>query len=321
MEIGRRRIKPSIDDAVKKGLQRENKFLPEWLLLDHLGRELFDEISMLPEFYLASSLRRLGDLYHKAIAFNLKDESKRWNVIEWVDHPLHNPALLQQMVNAGIALNYFPVTHSAYLAKHIDDTINDPGSKLQMREPSPDFSDSFEEIPENGTPSLFLIGPWAEAAETNDLAVMLKAIGVRAGRKDRIILHLDLMKSPSVIEKAYFDYKGVNSVYHKNALTRMNREMGANFDLKQFEYWPIYDAVTGSCKRYLVSQSEQVVKFQKPGFQVKFNPWETIAVGTSQKYDDEMISDLLEMAGVIVERKLMDQSNAYAMFILRSVRM
>lgn len=320
MEIGKRRIKPGIEDAVRKGLSRESKFLPEWIAMDQSGRELFQEISKLPEFYLSSSVSELSALYDKAIAYNLKDESKRWNVIEWLDHPLQSTNLVREMVNAGIAVNYFPVTHSMHLAEFVTQKFGGAVAKLYFKEPSPDFTDAFEEIPA-GSPSLFLIGPWAETMESNDLAVMIKAIGVRSGRKDRIIVHFDLMKSPAVIEKAYYDYQGSNAVYHKNALVRMNREMGANFDLKQFEYWPIYDAVTGSCKRYLVSQSEHIVKFQRPEFQVKFNPWETISIGSSQKYDNELISDLLQMSGAVIEKKLTDRQNSYAMFILRSVRM
>lgn len=321
MEIGKRRIKPGIEDAVRKGLLRESKFLPEWIAMDQSGRELFSEIAKLPEFYLSNSIGELSTLYNKAIAYNLKDESKRWNVIEWLDHPLQSSSLVREMLNAGIAVSYFPVTNSQHLAEYNNEKLFSLSSKIQLKDPSPDFTDAFEEIPEGGSPSLFLIGPWAESMESDDLAVMLKAIGVRSGRKDRIILHMDLIKSPAVIEKAYYDYQGTNAVYHKNALVRMNREMGANFDLKQFEYWPIYDAVTGSCKRYLVSQSEHVVKFQRPDFQVKFNPWETISIGSSQKYDNEMITGLLQMSGAVIEKRLTDRQDSYAIFILRSVRM
>ena len=154
-----------------------------------------------------------------------------------------------------------------------------------------------------------------------DFVEISRDIGGRVDMSAAGLIGLMLMKSPAVIEKAYYDYKGVNTLYHKNALIRMNREMGANFDPQQFEYWPIYDAVTGTCRRYLVSQTEQVVKFSRQGFQIAFNSWETISVGLSQKYDNEMIHDLLEMSGMDMERSLGDHRQLCTLLMLRSIRM
>ncbi len=321
MEIGRRRIQPGIDDAVRKGLLGEVKYLPEWVLMDTNGVAIFDEVTRLPEFYLAPGLHELSSLYHKAIAGNLRAESKRWNVIHWIDHPLFDLSLVRELAHAGTVFDYYPVSHSAVNAGGVQNELGRLGAQVFVKEATPDFSDAFDELSLNGNPTLFLVGPAADGYELNDLAITLKAVSLRSGKRDRVLLNLDLMKSPAVIEKAYYDYKGVNTLYHKNALIRMNREMGANFDPQQFEYWPIYDAVTGTCRRYLVSQTEQVVKFSRQGFQIAFNSWETISVGLSQKYDNEMIHDLLEMSGMDMERSLGDHRQLCTLLMLRSIRM
>jgi L-histidine N-alpha-methyltransferase len=321
MEIGKRKIQPGIDAKVKSGLSCEGKFLPEWVLMDQRGREIFQEIKALPEFYVSSSISELSSLYHKAIASNFRQDSKRWNVIAWLDHPLHESSLVGEMLKSGITIDYFPITHSSGTVEWVNAELKKLGPLIQVRDATPDFSDTFDEISLHAHPTLFLFGPSAEGFESNDLAILLKVIGSRSGRRDRVVINFDLMKSPSVIEKAYYDYTGVNSLYYKSALERINREMGANFNLRQFEYWPIYDAVTGTCRRYLVSQTDQVIKFTRPVFEIRFLPWETISIGLSQKYDDEMISDLLQMSGMAMEKKLVDQNKLGALCILRSIRM
>ena len=155
--------------------------------------------------------------------------------------------------------------------------------------------------------------------ETNELLMLVKTISSAAKGRDRILLAVDLMKSPSIIEKAYYDYKGVYAHFQKNILERINRELEGNFNLRNFEYWPIYDAVSGICNRYLVSTTDQLVKIKSLDMEVLLRPWETIQTGSSQKFNDEMLNDVFLMSGVEVEKSLYDSKRLMNMFLLRSI--
>jgi L-histidine Nalpha-methyltransferase len=150
-------------------------------------------------------------------------------------------------------------------------------------------------------------------------AMLLKAISSRLKPKDRMLVSFDMMKSPSVIEKAYHDYKGITTLFKKNLLVRINRELSANFDLQQFEYWPIYDAVSGSCRSYLVSMKSQVVTIKSLDMDISFKPWETIFTGNAQKYSEEMIQELVGIAGLSMEKKLYDNRRYFSLILLKSI--
>jgi L-histidine Nalpha-methyltransferase len=322
MQIGHRTIQPDITQTVRKGLLTGTKFLPEWTLLDDNGRAFVSEITALPEYYLSSSQNEINMLYNKAIAYNLRDYSAHWNVVAWLDHSSpFDVSLLESIANAGVHMDFYPVTFSQEILEWNRNAFQPVSSSIDVKPASPDFTNAFDALSWQKNPTLFYVGSFAESLEVNDLAVVLKALATKSRRRDRIIVNFDLMKSPSVIEKAYHDYKGINTMYHKNALVRINREMKANFESRQFEYWPIYDAVTGSCRRYLVSLTEQVVKFPDHHFEAWFKPWETINIGLNQKYTIETVGELLAMAGLVIDKILYDQRKYYAMAILKAVGM
>jgi L-histidine Nalpha-methyltransferase len=322
METGRRTIQPDISQTVRKGLLSGSKFLPEWTLLDDNGRDLMEEITALPEHYLSSSQNEINKLYNKAIAYNFKDYSSQWNVVVWMDQPSpFDVSLIESFALAGIQINLYPVTHSHSVLAWNKHAYQAFSSSITIKNASPDFSEAFQDDAWPKNPTLYYIGSFGGSLEVNDLAFVLKALATKCSNRDRIIINFDLMKSPSVIEKAYHDYKGINTLYHKNALVRINREMKANFELRQFEYWPIYDAVTGSCRRYVVSLTEQVVRFPDHHFEAWFKPWETITIALSQKYSMEMVGDVLAMAGLVVDKILFDQHKQYGTAILKAIAM
>jgi L-histidine Nalpha-methyltransferase len=320
MQAGERKIRPGIREVVREGLTAAQKYVPESLLMDAAGFEIFNEIIQLPEYYPGRCEKEISSVYGKAIAYNFRQESKRWNIVEWIDHPSKPDGfLLKCFVNAGIEINYFPVSEFTELGESAKTKISEELPSINSAISYPGLSDFLSSVTFNDNPSLFFFGSVIECIETNDAIVLLRAIATRMKRKDRVILNLDFMKSPSVIEKAYYDYLGVNIMFSKNLLARLNREMDANFDLRQFEYWPLYDATNGACRKYLVSLTEQVVKFPKDNFQSWFKPWETISIGLAQKYSREMIQQLIEMSGLQTEKALYDNQRLCTMMILRSI--
>jgi L-histidine Nalpha-methyltransferase len=313
-------MQPGIQRTVKRGLENNRKYLPEWLLLDQTGQELAFEISQLPEYYPSACAAEMYSLYGYAIACNFRQESRSWNFIDWIDHPTREGfSFLSACRKAGIELFYYPVATSETVTLQAGKLVEEglPGVVHSMAYAA--LTEPLSYLPTKNFPTIYFLGDGAGNVDTNDLSVALKAISMKMKRKDRVILNLDLMKSPSVIEKAYHDYTGVNTLYHKNVLARINREMQSNFDLRQFEYWPIYDAVAGTCRKYLVSLTEQKVTFPKDNFTAMFKPWETIAVGLSQKYNEESTRELIAMSGLAVEKMLYDSRRYYTLMILKSV--
>ena len=111
------------------------------------------------------------------------------------------------------------------------------------------------------------------------------------------MIGFDLKKDPKTILAAYNDSKGVTKAFNMNLLRRINTEMGANFDITQFDHYPVYDPMTGECRSYMLSLIDQQVFIEGLGEKVDFKQWETIFVEVSRKYDLQEIHHLADKSG------------------------
>ena len=137
---------------------------------------------------------------------------------------------------------------------------------------------------------------------------------------DLFVVGFDQKKHPKTILDAYNDKAGITEAFNKNVLTRMNRELKANFDLDQFLHWEVYDPETGTAKSYLVSKKEQTVFLEKIRLQVDFGPWETIHTEISQKYDDRTVQWLAVKSGLQIENVFVDSKGYYKNYVFKKRR-
>ena len=106
------------------------------------------------------------------------------------------------------------------------------------------------------------------------------------------------------MEAAYNDRRGVTAAFNRNILVRINRELGADFDLDQFAHRAVYDAAHGRIEMHLVSLRDQVVRVG--GVPVYFATGESIHTENSYKYSLTALADLAAAGGFTVERDWTD---------------
>jgi uncharacterized SAM-dependent methyltransferase len=99
---------------------------------------------------------------------------------------------------------------------------------------------------------------------------------------DLLLTGFDLKKHPRTILDAYNDRQGITRDFNLNLLTRINRELGADFDLEKFEHYPVYDPGTGACRSYLISRHAHEVHIGDK--KIHFAENEAIHMEISQKY-------------------------------------
>jgi L-histidine Nalpha-methyltransferase len=322
MMLRHNKVATSISEAVRQGLSAKRKYLPTWLFYDKRGDELFREIMELPEYYLTRCEAEILQTYSDAIAHNFRQESKEWRIIEFgAGDGSKTLRLLTSFVSRGIKVHYSPVDISDNILNIIKNNLKERLPAVEVEPVHAEYLDAISLLDgREPTPLLVLfMGGNLGNFERNSAAAFLNAIGAKMKNKDRMIIGFDLMKSPSIIEKAYHDYTGVTTLFNKNLLTRINRELGADFDLQQFEHWPVYDAVTGACRSYLVSLKKQTVRIRDLNLEVSFKPWETIYTEISQKYDEEMIYELMIVSNCAVERMLFDHQRYFSVVIAKSI--
>jgi uncharacterized SAM-dependent methyltransferase len=114
---------------------------------------------------------------------------------------------------------------------------------------------------------------------------------------DMLLLGVDLAKDPNVIARAYNDSKGITRKFNLNLLTRINRELRGNFDLDNFEHFPLYNPVSGTARSFLISKTRQTVTIEQLNASFHFEAWEPIHTEYSHKYRLTELSKLAADSG------------------------
>jgi uncharacterized SAM-dependent methyltransferase len=131
-----------------------------------------------------------------------------------------------------------------------------------------------------------------EEAE-NFLKVLRKCL--KAG--DALLLGADLKKDKNILEDAYDDPLGLTAVFNLNQLARINRELDADFNIREFRHRAFYNEDKGRVEIYIESLCEQIVKIRKLDLQIKFNEGDMIHTENSCKYDLDSLSQLARETG------------------------
>jgi len=129
---------------------------------------------------------------------------------------------------------------------------------------------------------------------------------------DALLLGTDLEKSDAALIRAYDDELGVTAAFNLNLLARINRELGANFDLQQFEHVATINHEARSVEMHLRSKRRQTVNISLAELVVEFRPGETIWTESSHKYKAKEIFQIAGDAGFRCEAQWIDEQWPFA---------
>ncbi|MEN0051196.1 MAG: L-histidine N(alpha)-methyltransferase, partial [Bacteroidota bacterium] len=118
-------------------------------------------------------------------------------------------------------------------------------------------------------------------------------------------------KDPQTILDAYNDPAGITSAFNLNLLERINRELGANFQIEQFKHWESYHPISGATESFIVSKQQQRVYVEALNRSFKFEAWEAIKVELSQKYGLPEINQLAKTTGFTPTSQFFDKKRYF----------
>ncbi len=127
---------------------------------------------------------------------------------------------------------------------------------------------------------------------------------------DYVLIGFDLRKDIKTLIRAYNDTTGITRAFNLNLLERMNRELGGDFDLNQFDHRPVYNKALGTMESYLVSLKKQVVSLAALNQSFNFDLNESMHVESSCKYALPQIENLAKTTGFRIVDHYLD-SRAY----------
>jgi len=160
--------------------------------------------------------------------------------------------------------------------------------------------------------------PGSTIGNLDPAAAELFLTGLRdmVGTSGVVIVGVDLQKPKSVLETAYDDPEGYTRAFNLNVLTRINRELHANFDERRFRHKAFYNDELGRMEMHLVSLIEQRVRIGDES--IDFQPGETIHTENSWKYTRDGFAQLTEKAGFASHRFFTDERGWFGVFVLNT---
>jgi dimethylhistidine N-methyltransferase len=278
-------------DAVA-GLTAMPKRLPPKYFYDVAGSELFERITTLPEYYPTRC--ELGILRDHAvdIAALIPQGAA---LIEF-----GSGASVKTRIVLGAAKGlaaYVPVDISADFLERQAVELRKEYPGVAMLPVAADFSTPFElPIAIKGMPRVgFFPGSTIGNFEPHEACTFMRQAGETLGPGALFIVGVDLVKDLRVLQKAYNDKQRVTAKFNLNLLTRINRELGANFDISAFEHHAFYNREKSRIEMHLASMKRQKVRLC--GETIDFRAGETIHTENSYKYSVESFGAMARGSG------------------------
>lgn len=297
---------------VYKGLTSYPKHLSSKYFYGEKGDQLFQEIMELPEYYLTSLEYQILEKNKAEIARAFRAESG-FDLIELgAGDGKKTKVLLSHFKIEKMDFKYVPVDISENVLQQLKYSLHADFNDLEV-EPKPGtYSEVLEQLSsyKKRKKIILFLGSNIGNMKYCDAINFLKKISAAMNEQDLLFIGFDQKKDPQTILNAYNDKSGTTAAFNKNLLSRINKEMEANFDLDTFIHWPIYNPETGAMKSYLVSRKEQKVQIKSLNLEVPFQAWESILTEISQKYDEDLVQDLAQGSGLFVSGFFSDE-NAY----------
>ncbi|TAE47712.1 MAG: L-histidine N(alpha)-methyltransferase [Bacteroidetes bacterium] len=295
------------------GLSARPKRLSSRWFYDTRGSEIFQEIMGLEEYYPTRCEMEVFR-QHAATMAKVFAEEGEFRLLEFgAGDGLKTRLLLDALIATGVPFSYCPIDISESALEGLTEALRQEYPSLNIIPLHHDYVSALEAInhlEQMRSVVLFLGSNIGNFTEAESLRFLFQLRGeLRPG--DQLMIGFDLKKDPHTILAAYNDSKGVTRAFNINLLTRLNRELGANFDLEGFEHYPTYDPLSGETRSYLVSKRRQQVDIPGCDLVVQFEAWEAIWVELSQKFDLAMIRALATRTGFRIEGTYTDSRNYF----------
>jgi L-histidine Nalpha-methyltransferase len=284
-------------DDVRNGLSAQPKrFLPKYFY-DELGSQLFEAICLLPEYYLTRAENEILTRYANEIAASVEGHK---TLLEMGSGSASKTRLvIEALLREQPDLLFVPVDISATALENSSRILLQSYPRLRIEAYAADYFAGLAELakkPRSRTLALFL-GSNISNFDQEDAVRFLKAMRSVLHEGDALLLGADLKKDPLVLEAAYNDALGVTSAFNLNVLARINRELGGNFDLRNFKHYAFYNVPLGRIEIYIKSLFDQLVRIEKLDLEVRFSVGELIHTENSYKYDAAGIDVLAASTG------------------------
>jgi dimethylhistidine N-methyltransferase len=297
---------------VLEGLSREQKALsPKWLY-DAEGSALFEEITRTEDYYPTRTERAVMAHALPALAERLKGAA----VAEFGSGAsVKSEALIEALMPSV----YVPIDIAAGFMEEAAERLRDRFGDLKVQPVAADFTKATELPPaftQARTRLGFFPGSTIGNFDAGGAEAFLREARGTLGEGAWFLVGADQVKDTDVLLRAYDDRDGVTRAFNLNLLTRINRELGADFDTARFRHEARWNEARGRIEMHLVSALPQTVTLA--GQRFAFAEGESIHTENSHKYTRAGFEALCARAGWRTEEAWTDEKGWFEVALLRT---
>jgi dimethylhistidine N-methyltransferase len=307
---------PTFAEDVAAGLGASPRRLNSKYFYDAVGSALFDAITYLPEYYLTRAetdvLREWGWEIVRALG----------NPVEFIElgsgSATKTRLLIEETLRVQRTLRYSPIDISAEALRAAASALVDSYPALRVSGYVGDYLSVLDtpHLQRSDKVLVMFMGSNIGNYEPADAVALLRRIAAMLKPGDGLLLGADLKKDRKDLLLAYDDPAGVTAAFNKNVLARINRELGGDFDVKNFEHVVEYEEERGGLHSYLAAMSEQSVNVGEIGLQLHFEPGDRIHTESAYKYSPQSIAQMAGSAGLSVARSWTDPAQRFSVNLL-----
>ena len=310
-----RRTQDNLARDVRQALTGPFKSLPCKYFYDPEGMLLFEQICNLPEYYLTR--------VETAILKNQADRIIELCPSELVLVELGSGSstksryLIEACLGRQEQLIYYAIDISPGALKNGVQQLLQEYGQLRIVELVGEFADGLSYLANHasGPRLIAFLGSTVGNFTEEEIARFFTMLRGHLLPDDRLLLGVDLLKDPALLEAAYDDSQGVTAKFNLNILARLNRELSANFDLAVFRHRALFNRERSRIEMHLVSVRNQRVRIGDLGLEIDFRQGEPIHTENCYKYSQLQMESLLAGHAFQVLSRFTDPQEQFCLFL------
>lgn len=288
--------KSELIKGIYQGLTQAQKQISSRFFYDDTGSELFEEITTLAEYYPTRTEKRI--LVENAGA--ILGDFDKIDIVELGSGDCSKISVLLDSIpkHKMSGITYIPVDVSEAAIRKSADTLSCTYHGLKIHGVLADFMKHLDLLPGNSPRLICFFGSTLgnlTREQVNEFLVNLKHL-MNPG--DKLILGLDMVKDPLILQKAYNDTQGVTAQFNKNSLNVINDIAETNFKTSDFKHLAFYNTKQARIEMHLEALNN--VKLTSKYFpeSISIAKGETLHTENSHKFLPEHISQLEIISGL-----------------------
>jgi dimethylhistidine N-methyltransferase len=295
-------------DDVLSGLSHTQKTIPPKYFYDQQGSLIFDEITELPEYYPTRTEALIMACDGQEIARTL---GERVVLVEFGSGSSTKTRILLEEMQNPVA--YVPVDISGDHLQQVARQLQADYPDLSILPVAADFTQPFElpYSPKNDERCVvYFPGSTIGNFTPTEAIRVLRQMAACCGHDGGVLIGVDLVKPVHLLVAAYNDTQQVTARFNLNLLHRLNRELGADFNVAQFRHEATFDEAASRIEMHLIASSAMDVRIGSAHFH--FDDGESILTEYSHKYTVQSFSSLAAQAGLHSEKVWTDPAQLFS---------